>query len=259
MRRSRILSMAAILAVAACRDGTGTTGPHVAPHIAPDGPSRWVEGRYPTEEEYYAEVGDARPTVVADFIKASFTSDRSAWIADAEISYQWGNYESGKLTAEVRYKDGAIINNDADEHLVSQWWPRVVKHTEKFRVYLGTNGHTCDILGKAQIQSVTGVKFSTWSGTLSMYERRIDTQFPDETLPPCNASECDDPTTPAIEECGTGEREEPADGYNDPNGGGGDCPTCVEQPPDGPTRCWVRIWYNKRTEEVVNAYILYCY
>ncbi len=60
MRGSRKLLVAAILTVAACGDGTGVAEPPVPARLAPDGPSLWVDGRYPTEEEYYAELGDAR-------------------------------------------------------------------------------------------------------------------------------------------------------------------------------------------------------
>lgn len=260
MRRSRIFLTAAILGLAACRDGTGTIGPDVAPRLAPDGPSRWVDGRYPTEEEYYAELGDARPMTWADRITASFTPDLSLWTADAEVSYLFGNVGSGKLTAQVRYKDGSVINSDEDPYLFDQVHPRIVKHTEMFSLKISTLNHTCDIVGKARIEAVNAAKVFRWGGgsLVTLWTHYLNESHPDVTLPPCNASKCDDPSTPAVEECGTREGGEPY-GSDPSGGGGGDCPTCIEQPPDGPTTCWVRYWYNKQTGEVLSWYILYCY
>lgn len=71
---------------------------------------------------------------------------------------------------------------------------------------------------------------------------------------------CDDPSTPTIEQCEVGEREVPASEGAPSGGGGGDCPTCLDQPPsDGITTCWVRRWFNKVTGEVYQVHVLYCY
>lgn len=261
MRRSRICLTAVILAVAACRDGTGTIGPGVATRLAPDGPSLWVDGRYPTEEEYYAELGDARPTISGDNPTGSFSGDLAAWNANGRLGWQYANVGWGKLGAEVRYKDGSLINSGEDTWSFDQFLPKISAEWHSFGVSVSTVNHTCDIVGKARLQGSSSAKLFSWGGgsLVTLWTVVFDNSVPDVTLPPCNASECDDPSTPAVEECGTREGEEPYGSGPSDGGGGGDCPTCVEQPPDGPTTCWVRYWYNKQTGAILSAYILYCY
>ncbi|MBA3579052.1 MAG: hypothetical protein H0W42_03605 [Gemmatimonadaceae bacterium] len=98
-----------------------------------------------------------------------------------------------------------------------------------------------------------------WSlSTMLFGEKSVSTSA--ENLDESRCDLCDDPTTPAVEECGVGEKGETYGDSGTPSGGGGgDCPTCVEQPPDGPTTCWVRYWFNKSTGEVYQVHILYCY
>lgn len=257
MRRSWIFLAAGILAVAACRDGTGTLGPSVSSRLAPDGPTKWVDGRYPTEEEYYAELGNVQGDITGYMISASFVPGAGMWSTTADVTYQYGNFETAKLTAAVRYRDGSDINTDEDTHLYDEFFPRREKYTAKLALQLSTNNHTCDIVGKARIQATSATKVFRL-GILTVYTQAIDTQYPDKALPPCNADGCDDPSTPAIEDCGEGEREEPYDsGEPGGGGGGGDCPTCIEQPPEY-TTCWVKYFYNRKTLEVISAYLLYC-
>lgn len=259
MRGNRIFLMAAILALAACRDGTGVTNPDVTARVAPDGPSRWVDGRYPTEEEYYAELGDARPTISGENPTGSFSSDLSAWNASGRLGWQYMNVGWGKLGAEVRYKDGSLINSGEDTWSFDQFLPIIAAEWHSFQVSVSTINHTCDIVGKARLQGSGSAKLLKWGGgsLATLWTVVFDNSAPDLTLPPCNASECDDPSTPEIEPCDSVDREEPISSTPG-GGGGGDCPECVDVPPDGPTSCWVRYWYNKSTGEILNWYILYC-
>lgn len=68
-------------------------------------------------------------------------------------------------------------------------------------------------------------------------------------------SECDNPSTPEVEDCGAGDAEQPQDSGTGSGGGEEDCLTCVTEP----TTCAVRYWYNRATGDIIALVVLYCW
>lgn len=170
MRGSRKLLAVAILIVAACRDGTEVTDPAGAVRLAPDGPSLFVDGRYPTEDEYYAELGTARPVVFADENPTGwFSSDLSTWNARGRLGWQFGNVGEGRLDAQVIHHDGSEINRGQDAWSFDQFLPKITAEYRTFTVSISTINHACNIVGKAQLQGTNAAKLIKFGGILTLW------------------------------------------------------------------------------------------
>jgi hypothetical protein len=207
-----------MLGLAACSDRFEVTAPNSDGRVAPtNGPRYFVDGEYPTDSEYYEELGSVAPLTWADGNpSAHFSSDLSQWIAHGRLGFEYANVGNGSLEGKILNTTGELINSGEDTWAFDQFLPKIGAEYHDFNVAISTSNNNCDIVGKARLQGQSHMKLLNHGTLLTLWSAYLDQSAPDVTLPACPRRE---------DECQAsyvgGPCNESGTNDNDGEGGGG--------------------------------------
>lgn len=210
----------ALVAVAACTDrGLPTEVTRVAPAPAAD----WVDGQYPTTDDFYAQGGSLPGIVGINAVSSAFSGDLSTWGVSGEYHYQFANDLDVLLSSKILTSSGGTINsgtsNDGSFH---RYLPVLLPTTQIISLDLSTSNNFCGITGKGELavsadvkltNPVTGVTQNYWAD--SKDQHASDVSLADcQPLSPCGTEIVDDGS------CNDGSTGGPSAGGGGGSGGG---------------------------------------
>ena len=198
MRRSHLLLVMVALTISACADSPLPTDPgaEVASPVA-----AFVEGQYPTEEEYLAAGGSLTGELSGTRVTGQFSADLSSWSATGSVSYNFANEVAVDLTTQVVSTAGKTINSGGQSYNYGSTIPVLIRRTVNLTSAISTNNNKCGITGKARLignASLTLIK-NPW-GISKAWHNKVDESAPEVTLPPCPPDPC--ATTPPPDDKG---------------------------------------------------------
>lgn len=213
------------LTIVACSDPQFPTGAGLdttVPTIA--GPTfDFVEGEYPTEEDYLAAGGSTAGQASGTPPTGAFNGDLTSWSSTGQVSFQYVNQADAALATSLINSTGDAINSGGDSYSYGSTIPMFSVVSKTLSSTISTNNNKCEITGKARLTASASLKLIknptnltlVWSGSL-------DKSAPDITLPECPVEEetCSTDLFYANGDCN--ESGEPAEGGEGGGGGGGE-------------------------------------